>query len=80
MNKQVEVESLNNEILNSINLDGVILFNKPDYKMYMNCNYSCSGHCGSCAGSCDNGCNDTCYTGCDVGCRGSDSWNLDKIG
>jgi hypothetical protein len=57
MNKQVEVENLNNEILNSINLDDIVLSsNDSEKKMYMSC-YGCSSGCGSyCASTCSGYC------------------------
>ncbi len=60
MNIQIEVETLNNNILNFINLDGIVL---PSYnsenKIYMGseCNHGCSGSCDfTCSGGCDGGC------------------------
>lgn len=63
MNIQSEIESLNNNISNFINLDGIILpFNDSENKMHMSCSSCCSSNCSGCT-SC------TSCSGCRGGCR-----------
>ncbi len=67
MNIQSEIESLNNNISNFINLDGIILpFNDSENKMHMSCSSSCSSCCSSNCSGCTS-C--TSCSGCRGGCR-----------
>ena len=71
MNIQSEIESLNNNISNFINLDGIILpFNDSENKMHMSCSGGCSSSCSSCCSSNCSGCTScTSCSGCRGGCR-----------
>ena len=58
MNIQTEVETLNNEVISFINLDGILSpFNIYENSIHMNCGSSCRGNCNTgCSGTCDMSC------------------------